>query len=113
MTNEPSMNGSIEGHVSIGPLRPGPVHVDQQDPPVPPEMYASHKLVVLSHDGKSKILESTIDSQGNYFVEVPAGAYLVDVQPHDIGFGNFVPQEVLVQVGKTVRQDINIDTGMR
>ena len=106
-------SGSIEGQVTIGPLRPGPVRVDQPEPEVPPELFASHKIVVLSQDGKTTILESKLDSKGNYKVDVPAGTYLVDVQPHDIGMGRFTPQEVVVEAGQTVRHDIDIDTGMR
>jgi hypothetical protein len=105
--------GSIEGRVTIGPLRPGPVRADQTEPEVPPELFASHKLVILSPDGKTIIIESKLDSKGNYKVDVPAGTYLVDVQPHDIGMGNFTAQSVVVEAGKTVRHDIDIDTGMR
>jgi len=112
MTSD-TKSGSIEGRVTIGPLRPGPVHVDQQEPEVPPELFASHKIVVLNQDGKTTIAETKIDSKGNYKVDVPAGTYLVDVQPHDIGMGNFTPQEVVVEPGLSAQHDIDIDTGMR
>jgi hypothetical protein len=112
MTND-TKSGSIEGRITIGPLRPGPVRADQPEPEVPPELFASHKIVVLSQDGKTTIVESKPDSKGNYKVDVPAGTYLVDVQPHDIGMGNFTPQEVVVEAGQTVHHDIDIDTGMR
>jgi hypothetical protein len=113
MPPEMKSNGWIEGRVTIGPLRPGPVRADQQEPEVPPELFASHKLVVLSQDGNTKVVETKIDSKGYYKVSVPAGTYLVDVQPHDIGMGRFTPQEATVEAGKTIQHDIDIDTGMR
>src|SRR6185503_1370293 len=96
MTTE-TKSSSIEGRVTIGPLRPGPVRVDQPEPEVPPELFASHKIVVLSEDGNTKIAESKIDSKGFYKIDVPSGTYLVDVQPHDIGMGRFTPQAVTVE----------------
>ena len=72
-------SGSIEGQVTIGPLRPGPVRVDQPEPEVPPELFASHKIVVLSQDGKTTIVESKLDSKGNYKVDVPAGTYTLSL----------------------------------
>jgi len=105
--------GWIQGRITIGPLRPGPVRIDEQEPEPPAELFASHKIVLLNPNGETKIKEAAIDAKGNYKVSISPGDYLVDVQPHDIGFGNFTPQSVTVESGKSVLHNIDIDTGMR
>ena len=106
--------GIIEGKVTIGPLRPGPVRINQPEPEVPPEMFASHKIVILSEDQSSQVAETKIDSKGNFRVDVPAGNYFITFSPHDIGFKQSnPPHSVSVQAGQTTHFDLDIDTGMR
>jgi hypothetical protein len=105
--------GILTGKVTIGPLRPGPVRVDQTEP-APTAMFASHKIVILAEDGKTKIKEVPIDAQGNYKVELKPGEYSVDFTPHDIGFKQSnPPKRVTVKAGKTTKQNLDLDTGIR
>ena len=110
MSNE----GTIEGRVNIGPLRPGPVR-QNEPPPDTTKLFSAHKIVILSEDGNKVVQEVSLDAVGNYKVSLPPGKYRVDFRPHDIGIGMrlFQPQMVTVEAGQTTRHDIYIDTGMR
>ena len=106
--------GFIEGKVTIGPLWPGPVRFGKPEPEPPAELFASHKIVILSEDRSSRILEVPIDSHGNYRAEVAPGTYFLDFAPRDIGMkGSNPPKQIIVEAGKATHQDIDIDTGMR
>lgn len=105
-------NGTVEGMVEIGPLHPGPVRVDEV-PEVPVELYATHRIVVVSEDGETKVSEASISPQGEYRVNLAPGKYYLDFQPNDIGMRKSAPVLVEVVAGETVRQDLYIDTGMR
>ena len=104
-------NGTLKGRVTIGPICPVE-RVDQPCDP-PPEMYASHHLVLLAQDGKTKIQEIKTDAKGFYKTEAPAGDYLLDYVPHDIGIGVKPPKPVHVEAGQTTKFDLDIDTGIR
>jgi len=114
MADTPSTDtGILVGKVTIGPLYPGPARIDQPES-APTEMYASHKIVILGEDGKTKIKEIPIDSQGNYKVELKPGNYSVDFTPHDIGFKQSnPPKRVTVKAGQTTKQNFDLDTGIR
>ena len=107
-----SGEGWIEGRVTIGPLRPGPVHIDDPEPDAS-KLFSSHKIVILSAGQNKKIKEVSTTAKGNYKVSLPAGKYRVDFQPHDIGMMPYEPQTVIVQTGKTTTHNLEIDTGMR
>jgi hypothetical protein len=110
--SQPAENsGTLSGRVTIGPLCPVE-RIDQPCDP-PPEMYAAHRLVLLATDGKKKIQEIKTDAKGYYKAQVPAGDYLLDYQPHDIGIGEKPPRPVHVDAGKTTKLNVEIDTGIR
>jgi hypothetical protein len=110
-TQTSANSGILSGRVTIGPICP----VERVDQPCnpPPEMYAKHRLVLLASDGKTKIQEIKTDAKGYYKAEVPAGDYLLDYQPHDIGIGQKAPRPVSVKAGVTTKFDVDIDTGIR
>jgi hypothetical protein len=104
--------GTIEGRVEIGPLKPGPVRQDEP-PPDTTKLFSSHKVVILSADGNKVVQEVPLDAGGNYKVSLPPGKYRIDFQPHDIGITPLKPQMVTVEAKQTTRRDIEIDTGIR
>ena len=106
-------SGIIQGRLTIGPVCPGPERLDRPCEP-PPEMYAAHRLIVLSADTSTKIMEITMDAKGYYKAELPPGAYVMDFAPRDIGMpGGFPPTPFVIEPGKTSQLDLDIDTGMR
>jgi len=105
--------GIIQGRLTIGPVCPGPERLDRPCEP-PPEMYAAHRLVVLSADSATKITEIVLDAKGYYKAELPPGNYVMDFAPRDIGMsGGFIPTQFVVERDKTTNLDLDIDTGMR
>ena len=104
--------GTVEGRVTVGPLRPGPVRKDEP-PPDTTKLFSSHKIVILKADEDKVIQEVSLDSEGNYKVSLPPGKYRIDFQPHDIGIRPYQPEMVTVEANQTTRHDLDIDTGMR
>jgi hypothetical protein len=63
------------------------------------ENYADYPLVILNQDGKQEVARLTVDANGNYHAELPSGDYVL--------------QLFTIAAGRTVRVDMNIDTGVR
>ena len=105
-------SGILQGTVTIGPLCPVENPKDPTCKPKP-ELYTSHKLVILDKDGSvAKTVD--IDGNGNYQTYLMPGSYLVDFSPHDIGRpGAFKPPTAIIESDKTTLLDIHIDTGLR
>lgn len=105
--------GRLEGHVSIGPLRPVQ-RLDAPPPSVPPEAYAARPIVIFASDGTTEIRRVKIDPDGTYRVSLPPGSYVVDVaRTSRIERARPLPKAVTIVKGQTVRLDIEIDTGLR
>jgi hypothetical protein len=109
-------SGTLEGQVTIGPLQP--VERPGFNPPVPPEVFASRKIMVYDERGKSLIKQVSIEqtdqtNAGVYRVEFPAGKYMVDINHSGIDHSSDVPSVVEIEPGQTVVLNINIDTGIR
>ena len=108
----PKATGTLEGHVSIGPLVP--VQREGEPEPTPaPEVYAGRQIVVFSSGGRREIARVEIDGQGNYRVALPAGSYMVDINHAGIDSAAGLPAEVEVLAGQITRLDVDIDTGIR
>lgn len=112
-TQDKGNMGTLQGKFSVGPLHPGPQRIDEDNSDAASKMFASHKIVILSAKDKSKIKEVAIDSKGAYKVDLPAGEYLVDIEPADIGMRKLPPRSVTIQAGKSTNLDLDFDTGMR
>ena len=108
---DPTVLGTLDGRVTIGPICPVE-RIDQPCDP-PPEMYAKHKLLVLAADTKKKVSEITMDGKGYFHEVLPPGDYLIDFVPHDIGISPPQPKEVNIVAGQKAWLDIDIDTGIR
>jgi hypothetical protein len=105
--------GKLTGHVTIGPLRPGPVRGDETPAPVSPEVYAARTIQILAANGATLITSVKINPDGNYQVDLPAGNYVVALARSGIDRAGDLPKNITIEAGKTVRLDIDIDTGMR
>lgn len=104
--------GVLEGKVTVGPLRPGPSRVDDAEPAVPPELFAKHRIQILT-TGNQKVKEVVIDAKGFFKTELPPGNYLVTLTPNDIGMRKQPPSRATIISGKTATLNLDFDTGMR
>jgi hypothetical protein len=107
-----SDTGSLEGHVTIGPLAPA-LREGEQEPTPSPEMYAQRQIVILSSRGSREFKRVQIDPNGNYAVTLPAGVYTVDINHIGIDTADGLPTEVEILPDATIQLDISIDTGIR
>lgn len=108
----PQATGTLQGHVTIGPLVP----VQREgipDPTPAPEVYVARQIVIFSPDGNTEIARADINPQGNYSVELPTGEYLVDINHLGIDFAAGFPATVNIHSDRTTVLDVDIDTGIR
>lgn len=103
--------GTLEGHVSIGPLVPV-VREGEPEPTPAPEVYATRQIAIYARDGQSEITRVQIDGKGNYRVALRVGTYVVDINRIGIDRGVDLPKTVEIASGRTTRLDVEIDTGI-
>lgn len=108
----PQPTGTLQGHVTIGPLVPVQ-RVDEPDPTPAPEVYAAYPIIIYSADGSAEIAILVIDSQGNYQIELPVGDYLIDRERLGPSSAAGLPASITITAGETTVLDIDIDTGIR
>jgi hypothetical protein len=74
--------------------------------------YPGYDVTVYAEDGKNTKRTVKTDTNGNYFVSLRPGNYIIDTQPGRLDF----PKEavkVIVTENHVSRQDLHIDTGLR
>jgi hypothetical protein len=108
----PQEYGVIEGHVTIGPLRPV-IREGEAEPTPAPEVYASREVILFESDGRTEFQRLKIDANGNYQAEVPVGRYVVDINHTGIDTAANLPLEIEIISQEITRLDIDIDTGIR
>lgn len=104
--------GTLEGHVTIGPMLPA-MREGLTEPTPAPETYAVRQIVIYDEDGKQEITRAQIDSGGNYEIELPVGTYVVDINHAGVDQGIDLPRTVEIVSGQATRLDVIIDTGAR
>lgn len=106
--------GVLKGRVTIGPLRPGPSIVGEEES-VDPQIFVPLRVVIVKPGTKERVQTVKLDGKGNYTIELDPGKYLVDVTPHKYGIrpGRQILQEVNIELGKTSILNLYIDTGIR
>src|SRR5436190_15279275 len=110
MATEPP--GFVEGHLKI--LSGKEVELaDGNAPAITAENYAQYRLVILSEGEKKEIARLTADGNGNYRIALQPGDYVLDVQGRARGHVRAKPQRFTVVSNRTVRVDLDIDTGVR
>ena len=108
----PQETGTLEGHVTIGPLVPV-MREGEPEPTPAPEVYAGRQIVIYAQDGRTEITRVQIDAEGNYRVTLPVGTYVVDINRIGIDRGIDLPKTVEIVSGQVTRLDVEIDTGIR
>lgn len=120
--------GILQGHVSIGPNCPVEIMgVDGGVTPCPGGMVidlTNYAVVVYSKNqsysgeipraGWSPVAQSTLDSHGNYRITLPAGSYLVRVEPHvGVGAADDDFRDVTLTASSGATLNFDLDTGIR
>ena len=108
----PQQFGTLEGHVTIGPLSPV-VRVGEPEPTPSPEVYQGREIVIYLEDGKTEFVRLKLDASGNYRTELPVGVYVVDINHLGIDMSKDLPKVIEIKEGEITRLDIDIDTGIR
>jgi hypothetical protein len=104
--------GFIEGHLKI--FSPKEVELaDGNAAAKTADDYAEYPLIILSQGEKKEIARVTADGNGNYRAALPPGDYVLDVQGRARGHVRAKPQRFTVVSNRTVRVDMDIDTGIR
>jgi hypothetical protein len=110
----PSPGGA--GRTGIaGAALAGPVCPVERDPPDPacaarPVVGAT---VVIRDGGGSEVARTVTADDGSFFVETPAGEYVVEPQPANGLMGTAASQNVTVVDGAVVVIQLDYDTGIR
>jgi hypothetical protein len=107
-----SETGTLEGHVTVGPLAPV-VQEGEVEPAPAPEIYSGREIVIFAEDGQTEVTRAKIDGSGNYRVTLPVGTYGVDINHLGIDIAKGLPQDIQIKAGQTTRLDVEIDTGIR
>jgi hypothetical protein len=106
--------GFIEGHVKIFPASDVNLADDTKVADAETaQPYAEYPLIIRSRDGEKEIARVTADDKGNYRAALPPGDYILDVEGRSPGHVRARPQLFTIASGRTVRVDMNIDTGIR
>jgi hypothetical protein len=97
----------IEGVVTIGPIKAGPVRADAPSS----RPLASTALVVENQDGR--VASFTTDENGHFRVPLAPGHYKVSFKERKSSIGRYGPFEVDVVAGKMTKVQWQCDTGLR
>lgn len=104
--------GFLEGHLHLVSLKPVQV-ADGDVPAVTAEIYAEYPLIILSQDRKKEISRVTADGNGNYRVALPPGTYILDAVGRSPKRIRAKPQLFTIVSNRTLRVDMDIDSGIR
>lgn len=111
-SQSPQVLGTLQGHVTIGPLVPV-LREGESEPTPAPEVYAAREVVVFEENGKTEFIRLGIDGKGNYRAELPVGIYVVDINHIGIDSAADLPKKIVITGEGVTRLDIDIDTGIR
>jgi len=105
--------GVLEGSVHIGPICP--VERMPPDPACQPsaETFQAWPIAVSRMESDVKIATIVAGKDGTFRVELPPGAYDVQLEKQQRFVKGTLPALVQIRSGETTRLDIDIDTGIR
>jgi hypothetical protein len=104
----PSQSGTgIEGIITIGPIRPGPV-----SDAVPSSKPLANATFVVENE-KSIVASFRTDDQGRFRISLDSGHYTVSMKDKKGGMWRCGPFDVDVVAGKMTGAEWQCDTGLR
>lgn len=89
------------------------VREGEAEPTPAPEVYVGREIVIFAEDGQTEVTRAKIDPTGNYYVTLPVGTYVVDINHLGIDQGLDLPKTVEIASKQATRLDVEIDTGIR
>jgi hypothetical protein len=106
----------LQGAVTIGPI--WPVEQPGQNPPVPPEVFSSRKIMLYDESGENLVETVSITqidqtASGYYTVLLSPGTYTIDINRLGIDSAANLPLIITVAASETYTVDVDIDTGIR
>ncbi|MDD5591221.1 MAG: carboxypeptidase-like regulatory domain-containing protein [Dehalococcoidales bacterium] len=106
----------LQGAVTIGPI--SPVEKPGECPPVPPDVFASRKLLIYDESGKHLVREVYFTQIGNgatgyYTAQLAPGTYTIDINHMGMDTADNLPEKITVAADETITIDVHIDTGIR
>jgi hypothetical protein len=106
----------LQGAVTIGPI--SPVEKPCENYPVPPEVFATRKLIIYDESGKKLVREVYFTqigqgATGYYTAQIAPGTYVVDINHLGMDSAANLPVKITVVDDETVTIDVDIDTGIR
>ncbi len=104
--------GTLEGTVTIGPLRPGE-RAGEPSPSPPPELCRQQEFRVLDEAGRTELLRFKAGPDCGFRVELAAGRYRLDYVGPRPALAKDLPKVIEMRPGETTRTEIHIDTGIR
>ncbi len=103
--------GTLQGIVTVGPLCP--VEPCSLAPGALTQALQARRVVVYTQDKSSVVKVVDLKPNGAYKADLLVGTYLVDINKIGMDSTGDVPKEIVIEKGKTVELNINVDTGMR
>ena len=103
--------GVVQGKVSVGPICP----VEREGAPceIPPEVYTSRTLVILSEGGKREVSSAPLHPDGTYKFVLAPGSYVLDMKRQGIDSAFELPHAFKLSRGEMFEFNLSIDTGIR
>ncbi|HLF54989.1 MAG TPA: hypothetical protein VI612_04675 [Candidatus Nanoarchaeia archaeon] len=108
---QPQVKGVLEGTLSVGPICP--VERIPPDPSCQPTAETFQAWPIAVFEGKHKVTNVVVKSDGTFSVELPPGTYVVDLEKQQHFGKGTLPATVVVKSGETISINIDIDTGIR
>jgi hypothetical protein len=107
--------GALKGKITIGPLCPVETIPPQPQCLPTADTYKAWQTSVWNLSKTKLMLDIKPELNGNYFIKIPVGEYLIDFREMNITRigGNNLPVKIKITTSDTTRVDINIDTGIR
>lgn len=110
-TGPGTVNATLTGNVSIGPLCPVEPCTVPHDQLV--AAFAARPISIATNGG-SIVASVVADPDTGYTVSLKPGTYtVVDIRHQGIGGSRALPRTVTLRSGETVWLNISIDTGIR
>lgn len=106
-----SGTGIVEGRVQI--LRSGGAKLaDDISTKKEKAPLTDYPVVVLSKDGKTEISQVTLDGEGRFHFNLPAGDYLLDVKRNARNRLRVSARSFTVVAGQTVHVDLTVESAI-
>lgn len=107
-TTSPTRSGGIEGHVTEGPMCPGPVQIGINSCPDQPYQ----ATISILDENNTQIKQIQTDVNGSFKITLVPGTYILHPEPGK-PFPHASDQSVVVTDGQYTLVTIMYDTGMR